>query len=101
MIEQSGRYQQKVVVAKSLVQSPRLVIFDGLTRGVDVGAIAEIHEGVRGLASRGMAILFISSYVPKALHLADRILVTRQSRVVEGFTPETADEDKIMYAAVH
>jgi len=101
VIELSGGNQQKVVIAKSLAQKPRLVIFDEPTRGVDVGAIAEIHQLIHALADEGLAVLVISSYLPEILSLSDRILVTRQGRVVEEFAPETAAEDNIMYAAVH
>ena len=101
VIELSGGNQQKVVIAKSLVQKPRLVIFDEPTRGVDVGAIAEIHQLIQRLADDGLAIMVISSYLPEILNLSDRILVTRQGRVVEEFTPSEATETKIMYAAVH
>ncbi|MGO4392808.1 sugar ABC transporter ATP-binding protein [Variovorax sp. M-6] len=101
IVELSGGNQQKVVIAKSLVQRPRLVIFDEPTRGVDVGAIAEIHQLIHSLADEGIAVLVISSYLPEILTLSDRILVTRQGRVVEEFAPEIATEDKIMYAAVH
>ena len=101
IVELSGGNQQKVVIAKALVQRPRLVIFDEPTRGVDVGAIAEIHQLVHSLADEGIAVLVISSYLPEILTLSDRILVTRQGRVVEEFAPEAATEDKIMYAAVH
>lgn len=101
IVELSGGNQQKVVIAKSLVQRPRLVIFDEPTRGVDVGAIAEIHQLIHSLADEGIAVLVISSYLPEILTLSDRILVTRQGRVVEEFAPESATEDKIMYAAVH
>ena len=101
VIELSGGNQQKVVIAKSLVQKPRLVIFDEPTRGVDVGAIAEIHQLIQSLADDGLAIMVISSYLPEILNLSDRILVTRQGRVVEEFTPSEATETKIMYAAVH
>ena len=101
VIELSGGNQQKVVIAKSLVQKPKLVIFDEPTRGVDVGAIAEIHQLIQSLADDGLAIMVISSYLPEILNLSDRILVTRQGRVVEEFTPSEATETKIMYAAVH
>ena len=101
IVELSGGNQQKVVIAKSLVQRPRLVIFDEPTRGVDVGAIAEIHQLIHSLADEGIAVLVISSYLPEILALSDRILVTRQGRVVEEFAPEAATEDRIMYAAVH
>ncbi|WP_221794110.1 sugar ABC transporter ATP-binding protein [Aquisediminimonas sediminicola] len=101
VIELSGGNQQKVVIAKSLVQKPKLIIFDEPTRGVDVGAIAEIHELIRSLADTGMAVVLISSYLPEILSLSDRILVTRQGRVVEEFSPHEATEEVLMYAAVH
>jgi simple sugar transport system ATP-binding protein len=101
VIELSGGNQQKVVIAKALVQKPRLVIFDEPTRGVDVGAIAEIHQLIQNLADDGLAIMVISSYLPEILNLSDRILVARQGRIVEEFTPSEATEKKIMYAAVH
>ncbi len=101
VVELSGGNQQKVVVAKALVQKPKLIIFDEPTRGVDVGAIAEIHQLINRLADEGMAVVVISSYLPEILHLSDRILVSRQGRVVEEFTGGQADEETIMYAAVH
>lgn len=101
VIELSGGNQQKVVVAKALVQKPKLVIFDEPTRGVDVGAIAEIHQLINRLADEGIAVMVISSYLPEILHLSDRILVCRQGRIVEEFAGHKADEETIMYAAVH
>jgi simple sugar transport system ATP-binding protein len=90
-----------VVIAKALVQDPRIVIFDEPTRGVDVGAIAEIHEIINKLADQGLAVVVISSYLPEVLNLSDRILVARQGRIVEEFAMDEATEEKIMYAAVH
>ncbi|QEX15307.1 ABC transporter ATP-binding protein [Hypericibacter terrae] len=101
VIELSGGNQQKVVVAKALVQKPRLIIFDEPTRGVDVGAIAEIHQLINKLADQDLAVMVISSYLPEILHLSDRILVSRQGRIVEEFMGDEADEEMIMYAAVH
>jgi simple sugar transport system ATP-binding protein len=101
VIELSGGNQQKVVIAKSLVQKPRLVIFDEPTRGVDVGAIAEIHQLIHRLADEGLAVIVISSYLPEILNISDRILVSRHGRIVEEFAPSEATEEKIMYAAVH
>ena len=101
VIELSGGNQQKVVVAKALVQKPKLIIFDEPTRGVDVGAIVEIHQLINRLADDGIAVLVISSYLPEVLHLSDRILVCRQGRIVEEFDGHRADEETIMYAAVH
>jgi simple sugar transport system ATP-binding protein len=101
VIELSGGNQQKIVVAKALVQKPRLVIFDEPTRGVDVGAIAEIHQLINRLADDGIAVMVISSYLPEVLQLSDRILVCRQGRIVEEFDGHRVDEETIMYAAVH
>ncbi|MCR5858005.1 sugar ABC transporter ATP-binding protein [Mesorhizobium sp. J428] len=101
VIELSGGNQQKVVVAKALVQKPRVIIFDEPTRGVDVGAIAEIHQLINRLADDGIAVMVISSYLPEVLQLSDRILVCRQGRIVEEFDGHKADEETIMYAAVH
>lgn len=101
VVELSGGNQQKVVIGKGLVQAPRLVIFDEPTRGVDVGAIAEIHQLIHQLADAGLAVVVISSHLPEIMNLSDRILVFRQGRVVEEFSPAEATEAKIMYAAVH
>ncbi|HTO85248.1 MAG TPA: sugar ABC transporter ATP-binding protein [Methylomirabilota bacterium] len=101
VIELSGGNQQRVVIGKGLVQRPRVVIFDEPTRGVDVGAIAEIHRVINKLADDGLAVVVISSYLPEIMNLSDRILVCRQGRIVEEFAPEDATEEKIMYAAVH
>ena len=101
VIELSGGNQQKVVIAKSLIQEPDLIIFDEPTRGVDVGAIAEIHHMIERLADEGKAVVVISSYLPEVMQLSDRILVARQGRIVEEFTPADATEEKLMYAAVH
>ncbi|MDD1532384.1 MULTISPECIES: sugar ABC transporter ATP-binding protein [unclassified Bradyrhizobium] len=101
VVELSGGNQQKVVIAKSLVQDPELIIFDEPTRGVDVGAIVEIHELINSLADKGKAVVVISSYLPEIMALSDRILVCRQGKVVEEFSALEATEEAIMYAAIH
>jgi ABC-type sugar transport system ATPase subunit len=101
VIELSGGNQQKVVIAKTLVQSPEIIIFDEPTRGVDVGAIAEIHKIIHDLADSGVAVIVISSYLPEVLALSDRLLVFKQGRVVEELRAGEADERKVMFAAVH
>ena len=100
-IELSGGNQQKVVIAKSLVQEPDLIIFDEPTRGVDVGAITEIHELINRLADEGKAVVVISSYLPEIMSISDRILVQRMGKVVEEYSALEATEEKIMYAAIH
>jgi simple sugar transport system ATP-binding protein len=101
VVELSGGNQQKVVIAKSLVQDPDVIVFDEPTRGVDVGAIAEIHELIDRLADQGKAVVMISSYLPEIMARSDRILVCRQGKVVEEFSARDATEEKIMYAAIH
>jgi len=101
IVEYSGGNQQKVVVAKSLAQEPQVVIFDEPTRGVDVGAIPQIHAAIRDLAAQGKAVIVISSYLPEILTVADRILVARGGRIVEEMPRAEATEEKIMYAAIH
>ena len=101
VIELSGGNQQKVVIAKSLAQEPQIIIFDEPTRGVDVGAISEIHQIINRLADEGKAVVVISSYLPEIMTVSDRILVCRQGRVVEELAANEATEDLIMYAAVH
>ncbi|SCB07659.1 ABC transporter [Bradyrhizobium shewense] len=101
VIELSGGNQQKVVIARSLIQKPKLVIFDEPTRGVDVGAIVEIHQFINGLADEGLAVVVISSYLPEVLALSDRILVAKRGKIVEGIKATEATEQQIMYAAVH
>jgi simple sugar transport system ATP-binding protein len=101
VIELSGGNQQKVVIAKALVQKPKLIIFDEPTRGVDVGAIAEIHHLIGSLADEGLAVIVISSYLPEILSLSDRILVSRGGRIVEELSPDEATSETIMFAAVY
>jgi simple sugar transport system ATP-binding protein len=101
VVELSGGNQQKVTLAKSLVQSPDVVIFDEPTRGVDVGAIEEIHTFIRELAAEGKTVIVISSYLPELRTLSDRIAVARLGRVVAEFAPEDATDEAIMYAAVY
>ena len=101
VIELSGGNQQKVVIAKALAQKPKLIIFDEPTRGVDVGAIAEIHQLIAALADEGLAVIVISSYLPEILSLSDRILVSRQGRIVEELSPREATSEAVMFAAVY
>ena len=101
VVELSGGNQQKVVIAKSLVQEPELIVFDEPTRGVDVGAIEEIHQLINRLADENKAVVVISSYLPEVMALSDRVLVARQGRIVEEFSAREATEEKIMYAAIH
>lgn len=92
----SGGNQQKVVVSKWLASNPRLLIMDEPTRGVDVGAKAEIHRLMSQLAAEnGLAILMISSELPEILGMSDRVLVMRQGRIVAEFNRDEADQERI------
>jgi simple sugar transport system ATP-binding protein len=77
----SGGNQQKVVLAKWLAASPKILLLDGPTVGVDVMAKSDIHDLVRGLAARGLAVLLITDEVSEAVSNANRILVMRAGRI--------------------
>jgi ribose transport system ATP-binding protein len=96
----SGGNQQKVVLAKWLAARSHVLILDEPTRGIDVGAKAEIYAIIRQLADEGLGILFISSELPEILGLSDRILVMRRGRMVAQFDAAGASEEAIMRAAV-
>jgi ABC-type sugar transport system ATPase subunit len=96
----SGGNQQKVVLGKALIQKPRVIFVDEPTRGVDVGAITEIHSLLRGLIRDDVAVVVISSYLPEVLKLADRVLVARQGQIVAEFASSEATEAKILTAAL-
>ena len=97
----SGGNQQKVVIAKTLIQTPELVIFDEPTRGVDVGAIAEIRGIIRNIADSGAGVIVISSYLPEILDVSDRILVAKGGAIVAEFSSGEASSEKVLHAAVH
>ncbi len=90
----SGGNQQKVMLAKWLETKPRLLIFDEPTRGVDVGAKAEVHNIIRELAKQGVAILVISSDLPEVMTLADRVLVMREGRQMGIFDIADCTQEK-------
>ncbi|BAS26412.1 sugar ABC transporter ATP-binding protein [Limnochorda pilosa] len=96
----SGGNQQKVLVGKYLVTHPKVLILDEPTRGVDIGAKAEIHRLMGELAQQGLGILMISSELPEVLAMADRILVLREGRLVKELSPDEATEETVMRAAV-
>lgn len=96
----SGGNQQKVSVARWLATEPKLLILDEPTQGVDVGAKAEIHRIIRSLAKEGLAVLMISSDLPEALGMGDRIAVMRGGRIVKVFANAEADAHNVMAAAL-
>ena len=96
----SGGNQQKVVVSKWLVSQPKVLILDEPTRGIDVGAKAEIHRLMSQLARQGLGILMISSELPEILGMSDRILVMRRGTIVGEFTRDEATQEKIIAVAM-
>ena len=91
----SGGNQQKVVLGKWLATNPRILIMDEPTRGIDVGAKAEIHQLMRKLAGEGMAILMISSELPEVLGMSDRVLVMNSGRIVGEFDRQAATAEAV------
>jgi len=97
----SGGNQQKVVVAKWLGTEPRILIMDEPTRGIDVGAKAEIHALMGKLAQQGLGIVMISSELPEVLGMADRVLVMSGGRIVAAFERAEATPDAVGAAMTH
>jgi ribose transport system ATP-binding protein len=95
----SGGNQQKVIIARWLTLKPRVLILDEPTRGIDVGAKAEIHALMNQLAQEGVGVLMISSELPEVLGVSDRILVMHEGRVTGEFRRDEATQDDIMRAA--
>lgn len=94
----SGGNQQKVVLGKWLMTQPDLLILDEPTRGIDVGARAELYKLINELVSQGMGALIISSELPEVIALSDRILVMSNGRIVSEVDRDDATEEKIIRA---
>ncbi|MGH7122389.1 MAG: sugar ABC transporter ATP-binding protein [Acetobacteraceae bacterium] len=95
----SGGNQQKVVLSKWLATAPKILLIDEPTRGIDVGAKAELHHLVAGLAEQGLAVLMVSSELPEVLGMADRILVMREGRIRGEIDARRASEEAVMAVA--
>jgi ABC-type sugar transport system ATPase subunit len=95
----SGGNQQKVVLARWLTLDPIVLLLDEPTRGVDVGAKAEIYRIMSRLAHSGVAILMISSELPEILGMSDRILVMREGQIVAELPGRTTTQEEIMFHA--
>lgn len=96
----SGGNQQKVVLAKALLTRPRVLLLDEPTRGIDVGAKAEVHELIAQLAQEGMAVLVASSELPELLRLCDRIVVMREGRVAGELPADRASQEAVLSLAM-
>ena len=97
----SGGNQQKVVLAKWLAASPRVLLLDEPTKGVDVGAKFEIHEMIRRQAANGLAVLVVSSDLPEILALAHRVLVMKEGALQGELPGHAATEEAVMHLATH
>ncbi|MBT5576420.1 MAG: sugar ABC transporter ATP-binding protein, partial [Microbacteriaceae bacterium] len=95
----SGGNQQKIVIAKWLGRQPDFIVLDEPTRGVDVGAKAEIHKLVKALATEGTAVLVVSSDLPELLELADTIHVIRDGKIAGTLQADQATEKTVMSLA--
>ena len=95
----SGGNQQKVAIAKMLSVSPEVIFLDEPTRGVDVGAKAEIHRILRDLARAGVGVVVISSELPELIGVCDRVLVVREGRITGEVSGSEMTEDRIMHLA--
>ena len=95
----SGGNQQKVVVGKWRLTDPDIIIFDEPTRGVDVGAKAEIYKIINDFAHQGKAVLMVSSEMPELIGMCDRVLVLRQGIIAGELSGEEIQQHKIMELA--
>ena len=97
----SGGNQQKVVLAKWLVQNPELLIMDEPTRGIDIGAKHDIYELINTLVSRGTSVILISSDLEELLGMCDRVLVMNQGAITSQFEKSEFNQTDILKAALH
>jgi ribose transport system ATP-binding protein len=95
----SGGNQQKVLLARWLATKAKVLMFDEPTKGVDVGAKAEIYKVIGDLAAEGLGVVVVSSYLPEVLGLADRVLVMREGTVAGEVLAEGATEEDVLHLA--
>ncbi len=95
----SGGNQQKIVISKWVARSPKVLIVDEPTRGIDIAAKADVHRLLQELAARGMAIIVVSSDLPEVLAISDRVLVVREGCIVADLARERATQQAVMEAA--
>jgi len=101
VVNLSGGNQQKIVIAKWMSTTPRLLILDEPTRGIDVGSKAEIHRIIAELAEAGMAVLVISSEMPEIMGICDRIISVRSGEITGVFSDQEVTEEKLIEAITH
>ena len=99
VVNLSGGNQQKVVIAKWVARKPRILIVDEPTRGIDIGAKAEVHALLNRLAQEGLAVIVVSSDLPEILAISDRVVVLKEGRLTGTFPRDQATQENIMLAA--
>ena len=97
----SGGNQQKVLIARWLLAQPKILILDEPTRGIDVGAKAEIYHLISELANRGVAVIMVSSELPEILGMSDRVMVMHEGRITGILDKDEADQETILSLASH
>ncbi len=100
VLQLSGGNQQKVLIGKTLLAEPEIIIFDEPTRGIDIGAKHEIYKLIRQLTAQGIAVLLISSELPEILGLCDRVVVLSQGRQTAVLSGEEISQETIMQHAI-
>ena len=95
----SGGNQQKVVLARWLMTHPKILLLDEPTRGIDVGAKAEIYQLINNLAKQGMAIIVVSSELPEVIGISDRIVTFCEGELTGEFMQEDATQEKLLQSA--
>jgi len=100
VLTMSGGNQQKVAIAKWLITEPDILIMDEPTRGIDVGAKAEIYKLIKILAEQGKGVIIVSSELPEILFVSDKILVMNKGKLAGEFLNKDATEEKILELAV-
>jgi ribose transport system ATP-binding protein len=95
----SGGNQQKVVISKWITRKPKILIVDEPTKGIDVGAKAEVHALLTELASEGIGIIMVSSELPEIIAMSDRVIVIKEGQIAGEFSRSEANQEVIMEAA--
>ena len=96
----SGGNQQKVVLCKWMITDPKVLILDEPTRGIDVGAKAEIHTLMRNFAKQGMALILVSSELPEIIGMCDRVLVMGAGEIKGEFYRNEFTQDEVLSCAL-
>ena len=95
----SGGNQQKVVLGRWLMTEPKILLLDEPTRGIDVGAKAEIYQLINNLAKQGMAIIVVSSELPEVIGISDRIVIFCEGELTGEYAQEDATQEKLLQSA--